>query len=512
MQTTITRRATKITSLLLTVIMLLSMFGELNLTAFAATDQNVLTVKKVDFHSVTLSVPLDTQTLCYSIQRSYNKGVNWERISSYVGDEYDESIKTLEIQPNKPTYFRLEIEHRKPLANGSYTILSTEYSKNLIVYPDVSKMLDDNISYYQSQREVNFNISYKYSEDEYIDGYYIYKSVNAAGFKKAKTISVKQDTYSEKLPNAAAVYVRYRIIPYYIDDKGTVHANTNYGKVFTAKYTNVKKLATALPKKNTVEVKILKPVKSAKYKIEISRCKKEKFKYSKYKTYTITSKKKTVIKKLNHKRYNYKVRIRPLFGKFKGEAVEYDPSLISDYVMDYVPKSKTKSVKVVNSLNKKDKKEKSLQLSKEDKKLIKAFLNKYTKKSDSRYEKARKAFLKILFKTRNDAHGKNKNLSDTKAVFKKRCASTSQANRAYAKLLTYLGYDVRIIKGMSLDVENIDYDNYKEIKVRKDWIEINVFSNWYLIDLSLDRDASVFCEDYSRTWGYFYKNGKSVKR
>ena len=108
--------------------------------------------------------------------------------------------------------------------------------------------------------------------------------------------------------------------------------------------------------------------------------------------------------------------------------------------------------------------------------------------------------------TKLDKKQKNRKLSDINAVLNKKCASPSQTNRVMAKILVYLGYEVRLVKGQYLKYKDTaPYNTYLE---NREWCEIKINGKWYYSDVLIDMyKLPMLCAAYPSV-EYYYKNGK----
>lgn len=156
-------------------------------------------------------------------------------------------------------------------------------------------------------------------------------------------------------------------------------------------------------------------------------------------------------------------------------------------------KKKAKTVKVINTRKKKNSTAWTSSLTKKDKKILADFAKKHFKKGWSDYQKAIYT-LEWINKNVSYASGSKYNkiakCSYVEAIFKKKCGQCLQYNGAYAMMLTYLGYEARIIQGWRGYSMKEKWSHY--------WCEMKVDGKWYLMETGNYEDSG--------SWMYFLQN------
>lgn len=90
------------------------------------------------------------------------------------------------------------------------------------------------------------------------------------------------------------------------------------------------------------------------------------------------------------------------------------------------------------------------------------------------------------------------------AIFNKKAGQCLQYNGAYAMMLTYLGFEARIIQGWRGTPKN-KWSHY--------WCEMKIDGKWYLMETGNNEDSGDwmhFCQTYRNAGGYML-NGKAAK-
>lgn len=485
-------------------------------TASAQTADGLkLSLTETGYKTVRLTVPDNTESEAYSVQRSAN-GETWQDVTAGKNG-YDLISKSA-------NYFRLKSVNKQTAEEA--------FSSPVEVYPDASKYIKKNSfkiyrvpddysdPTWDSVSMIDWDLC-EYDETKFIDGYQVYRGEFGSALKPYENLSAnpfaEANYYYDRQPeNSLAAYYSYKIVPYYYDTEGKLHLFDGSSKVFTVKYTS-SKIAKLTRKRRSIKVKIPKfPGNVTKISVTLRErgaevdIDDENFRKI-TKTVTLKPDKKTyTFKKLDLPNKRYSVTVVPYFGKLKGKGYKY---VIDTYWhgLEFVKLKKHSTIPVINVRKKKARKEKSLKLTKNDKKLIKKFYREECKSVTEAHERAWAFNSYINSECVLDKKRKNKNLSDTKAIIVKKCATNRQSTRAIAKALCYLGYNVRIIKGKA------DFRRGKKKKVNHEWLEINILGKWYIIDIDLGYDYFYFCDKYSSINKnsyqdvHYYKNGKLAK-
>lgn len=170
-------------------------------------------------------------------------------------------------------------------------------------------------------------------------------------------------------------------------------------------------------------------------------------------------------------------------------------------------KKKKNSVKVINTRTKKNKTAWTSSLSSKDKKTLQKFAKKHFKKGWSNMQKAQYT-LEWINKNVNYAKGKDYNkiakCTYVDAIFNKKAGQCLQYNGAYAMMLTYLGYEARIVQGWR-GTPKRKWSHY--------WCEMKIDGKWYLMETGNFEDSGNwmhFCQTYRNAGGYML-NGKVAK-
>ncbi len=486
-------------------------------TASAQTAESLkLSVTETGYKTVKLTVPANTESEAYSVQRSAD-GETWQDVTAGKNG-YD-------LIPKAANYFRLKAVNKQTSEEA--------FSASVKVYPDASKFIKKNsfMIYrytndysdptWDSVSTIYWDV-YENDETKYIDGYQVYRGEFGSALKPYEKMESTQWSgtnyfYDSQPENSLAAYYSYKIVPFYYDTEGKLHLFDGSSKVLTVKFTS-SKIAKLTKKRSSIKVKFPKFPKNVT-KISVTLRERgaevdiddEDFRKI-TKTVTIKPDKKTyTFKKLDLPNKRYSVTVVPYFGKLKGKGYRYVIDT-SWHGLEFVKLKKHSTIPVINVRGKKTRKEKSLKLTKNDKKLIKKFFGREEYKSITEaHERARVFCSFINSECVIDKKGKNKKLSDTKAIIVNKCANNRQGIRAIAKALCYLGYNVRIVKGKA------DFRRGKKKNVNHEWLEINILGKWYIIDIDLGWYYFYYCDEYSLRNNnsyeevHYYKNGKLAK-
>jgi hypothetical protein len=347
--------------------------------------------------------------------------------------------------------------------------------------------------------------------DEYIDGFYVFCSVNGGEYKLIRDVpfseykSVEKDgsrNYSIKHndpSNVTAFYARYMICGYY-KYNGQVYYFLDETETPFAYYYAGSGFFRMTTKKNGVQLNWENLGSDFVYKLTYARYNLKTNKFSKEKEITI--KDCSYFLKTDTKKYGYWVYLEPYRGK---ENMEYafPPLQDSNYGTAHLRNAKlvkNNRIKVINARKKKSK-TKTVKLSKNDKSILKKYCEKEFKgvylDEASRAEETNH----WIFQNVKYSKSKVKSKSDVEAVFSKKRANPEQANRAFAALLSYLGYDVRLIEGKLKTGAN------------HCWIEIKCGDEWRMCDTGFYQNKNSkyqsFFYPYKKSKGYM-KNGKVI--
>lgn len=170
-------------------------------------------------------------------------------------------------------------------------------------------------------------------------------------------------------------------------------------------------------------------------------------------------------------------------------------------------KKKKSYVTVVNTRTKKTTTAWNVPITKNDKKIMDRWMKKNFKKCLPEYEKIMYVLWWINSKVTYAEGGKyNKiaNCSYAEAIFEKKLGQCLQYNGAAAMLLTYMGYDVRIVQGWRGYSMKNKWSHY--------WAEINIDGKWYLVETGNHQDglSPHLATPYRQTGGYML-NQKPAK-
>ena len=490
------KRISKITSLFLAVIMLVS---ALPITAFA---ESAPVIKLIGKDSTQAEIKWDAERYDYDriiVEKSSDSSTwtSYTEITCY-GDTYF----TINLPKKQALYYRIKLADDN---NNSVT----EPSNALLIYPDLSEIL---YSYYcyTSASPSKAVLYWEISKFNYgsIDGFKIYASVNGDSYKYLKTVSVssyaEKDTYSysykmsQTAPSKYGYLIQYKIYPYFTYNSKTYQYN-GVGAV-NASYVN-SNFVTLTVKKDKVVVNIEK-LKNAKYRID-------------YKYYNIKKKKtsKTYTKKTSKTKYTFKnkaknramyISVTPYWGTHSSDSTDFHFTHSGKPLLNGAAKSKKTKIPVINVQGKKSKTAWTVTLTEKDKKIIKDFFyKKYKGKNPSRAEMAEYAYNWIHNNVTYDYKYKTGNLRYTDAIFNKHKGQCLQYNGAMAMVMTYLGYEVRIIQGKRGTSKN-SWQHF--------WCEVKINGRWYLLECGNKKDGDWmhFVELYYDGQGYL-KNKKTAK-
>lgn len=171
-------------------------------------------------------------------------------------------------------------------------------------------------------------------------------------------------------------------------------------------------------------------------------------------------------------------------------------------------KKKKSTVKVINTRTSKSTTAWVSTMSKRDRKTLSKFAKKHFKKGMTSIEKAQYTLEwinKNVKYAKGSSYGKIGGCSYVDAVFNKKLGQCLQYNGAYAMMLTYLGYEARIVQGWRGSSMKNKWSHY--------WCEVKVDGKWYLMETGNFSDSGSwmhFCQPYRNAGGYLI-NKKPAK-
>ena len=417
----------------------------------------------------------------------------------------DEAYSTVEINvPYKSAnYYRVKLE------DSDSGIVSAP-SNALLIKSDISEVLSSGYLYTSAspEKSVLFWDIGRYSSS-YIDGFMIYESVNGGDFKKIKTLAVdkyyEKSNYSYKYklgrtaPSKVGYFVQYKIYPYF-NFNGKTYSYSGVTPCVASYLSD--SCVKVVTKKDKVVIK-LKKLGKVNYKISYTPKNIKKQKYGKTKTkktsaasYTIKNKFKTTA---------LDICVTPYIGSVEGGESEYYNSHEGAPLLRGAGKSKKTKIPVLNVQKKKTKTAWNDSLTAKDKKIIKAFFKKkYGKKLPAREVMAEYAVNWIHNNVKYDTKGKSDKYSYTDAIFNHKVGQCLQYNMATAKVLTYLGYETRLIMGWRGNIKARHWQHF--------WCEVKINGRWFLVETGNIKDGGWmhFVTLYGDGLGYI-KNNKPAK-
>lgn len=341
-----------------------------------------------------------------------------------------------------------------------------------------------------------------------IEGFYILESVNGGDFNTVKTVSISTDyrySLSFSSPSRYCYCVKFKICPYYTKLGKTYQSSS---KEEAASYVS-DSVVSISTKSNAVQLNF-NNYSNAKFKIDYYQYNISARSYSGLKTAYASGSSYSIA---NNSRYTaLDISVTPYWGSTLGETIYGLFSHEGMNLLKNAGKSKTNKIKVINTRKKKAKTAWTEKLTKKDKKIIKKFFyKKYKGKYPSRAEMAEYAYKWIHYnvkyaydkhpKTKKNLYKKIAKCSYVEAIFNKKLGQCLQYNGAMAKVLTYLGYESRIIMG----VRASGTSHY--------WCEVKINGRWYLIETgNYDKNGEWmhFVELYGDGMGY-KKCGKPAR-
>ncbi len=220
------------------------------------------------------------------------------------------------------------------------------------------------------------------------------------------------------------------------------------------------------------------------------------------------SKNSYTVKGVDNYKNDYSYYIKAYKGK---EYISSDLSYSSDGEARFraakkLKKKKTK-VNVINTRTKNNSVAWTYSLTKKDKKTLQKFAKKHFKKEWSNMQKAQYTLEWInqnVHYAKGSDYNKIASCSYVDAIFNKKAGQCLQYNGAYAMMLTYLGFEARIIQGWRGTPKN-KWSHY--------WCEMKIDGKWYLMETGNNEDSGGwmhFCQTYRNAGGYML-NGKVAK-
>ncbi|MBR6392429.1 MAG: transglutaminase domain-containing protein [Eubacterium sp.] len=411
------------------------------------------------------------------IERS-SDGITWTELTTvWCGGSYDYYVDAA-----KKTVLYYRVTCFNDVWNdetSNYDRTYAQPSNTVEVYP----LFDYIYSYtdtYDGKAVINWSIG-KESKN-LIDGFEVFCSVNGAVEKCVD--SVLTSKYSSKtdydfnykvtvksLPKY--VYsIEYIVKPYFSFNGKKYYINRNDEKdAYTFVSNSVVKTVTKR-KKVILKFKDINGVSG--FKVKYRKYNLKSGKNYKAKTKTVSGTKLTL--KADTKYYGYTFEVYPVINGKKSESCVYFDSHDAFTLMNSVARKKAKPIKVINTRGKKPYTDWSYKLTKADRKTIKAFFyKKYKGKYPSRAEMAYYALEWINKKIKYDYDYVNGDLRYVDAIFNKKKGQCLQYNGAYAAVLTYLGYEARVIEGYRMD------SNGKPV-INHFWCEVKLNGRWYLCE------------------------------
>ncbi len=412
----------------------------------------------------------------------------WEYVSD--GEYYDEVLREYESQPS-----------------------------NKVSVPSFDS--DTVWCYYQDDDENNpyIEIDYYQTDDEplnkYFDGYKIFMSVNGGEFNELATlpildaIYISTSSYGEKyyecrytLPSKLSPG-RYRLVAAkYAIINGVSYCQPDFNDY--SEFEIWLDAPNAIVKTKSVKLSWKRVNDASAYQIHQVKNGKDKI------VATVDGKAtKYTVKNVDTYKNSYSFYITCLSNGVSfcsSESVYADDSEIR---LKSAKKSKKKKsyVTVANTRTKKTKTAWNVPITKKDKKIMDRWMKKNFKKGMTEYEKINYALWWINSKVTYAEGGKyNKiaNCSYAEAIFEKKLGQCLQYNGAAAMLLTYMGYDVRIVQGWRGYSMKNKWSHY--------WAEIKIDGRWYLVETGNHQDglSPRFAIPYRQTGGYML-NQKPAK-
>ncbi len=464
----------KTISIILSLILILALQP---LTAIAA-DSTVLTVTEryTDGNELSWNT-LNTEYDGTVIEKSTD-GASWTEENDIMGGSYDGYY--VNTAPKTVCYYRVTCY------NNVYNEETYNYDR-VYAQPsntvEVYSVFDDFYSYSECFSEkaiLYWYISKDYKK--YIDGVDIFTAVNSAD-EKLKT-TVKADSYTDKNPYEFIYQYKIKNLPKYVyqlkyifkpyfmfnGKKYYINAGEERNSVTYVS----KKLAKVTSKRKVITLKIKEIEGIKRFKIQYTKYNLKTGKTYKTKTKTTATLKNTF--KTDTKDYGYFFEVFPVIN---GETLEGGCSIDSHEahtLLNSVSRKKAKPIKVINTRGSKPYTDWTYKLTSQDKKTIKKFFyKKYKGKNPSRAEMAEYALNWINKKVDYDYDYKYGNLRYVDAIFNKRKGQCLQYNGAFAAVLTYLGYEARVIEGYRTDSSGKPVVNHF-------WCEVKLNGRWYLCE------------------------------
>lgn len=440
----------------------------------------------------------------YLVEKSTD-GINWSEAGSYYGSSY-----YADITPKSIDYYRIK---GCRYDYNSYTETYSEPSNTVEVKANI-----ENLYPYTEcgNRKITLNWELDSYNEQYIDGFEIYRSRYGSAYQSFKTVDItsfkdkseysKSFSVKDNAPSEYGYIVSYEVRPFFICNGEKISAYSSVESLTARGNYTGSGFVTVKTKRKYVKVSFKSLPGNPKYIVKYT---KENLVTGKiYKTKkAVTSNNYFKISNTDTKKYGYYITVYPTWN---GETFDYAPSYYSHdgfALMNGAPKQKPKKIKVVNTRESKNKTDWTFSLTKKDRKAIKKFFkNKYKGNNPSRAQMAYDALEWINRKVKYDYKYKNGGLTYVDAIFNKKSGQCLQYNGAFAEVLTYLGYEARVIKGYRADSSG-------KPTISHFWCEVKLNGRWYLCETgNYEKNGywQYFVSLYRNSRGYM-KFGKPAK-
>lgn len=485
-------------------------FVSLPMTAMAEDAPPMLRVVDNDMESAYIDWDFNKGYSDGAIIEKSSDGNEWVQVANVQVPGY--SVK---LAPKKVEYYRINCY--KTVYNSDtdkYVPFYEGASEPATLCPDLNEASGS--PYYSinsTKKKILLTLEYSNYYYKYTSGFDIYKGVNGGKLKYYRTLKAskyksKDDYYhyytiKDTAPNKNAYNVKYLFVPYF-KANGIKYDFRNDSNVVNAKYVN-DSLVNAVTYSDKVKINLNTLGGTVKYKIAYTKYNRKSGK--RYKTVTATTKKKSyTISGVSSKKYGFELSITPTWSNgYESYTLNFD-SQEGTALMNNPKKVKRTTIDVINTRTKKSYKHWTITLTKSEKKIIKDFFyKKYKGNNPSRAEMAKYAFDWIHKNVDYDYSYSKVTASCTESIFKKKAGQCLQYNGAMAEVLTYLGYEARVIEGYRANKSGKPTVNHF-------WCEVKINGEWYLMETGNEGKNGWwqhYCEPYRYGDGYT-KNGKLV--